>query len=605
MGLFASPCENPDCSASLKKGAQFCSHCGWAGANSLTACSDCGKRVGRSKKYCWNCGADNKEPPLRIYNGRWIRNQDEIAVRVNAGDVEGFLKQKVMVDTGTVGVVERTRELIPSDTWQTHTLDSVFKMGPPDGIVLVADSDIVIRPVFRGLRDQNGAEFELMVQAALRVADFGLFVKTFFDGPGRRVTRQSLEERLVHELLDVLRSLALRSSLEEMYGNRSWRDALERDIRASMDVTLSRCGLELVQVNFVDLGGDHYEKLRKEKGKAYERNHTADVIAEKLAILTRVEDLNSEGKLADHVREGDTADKIDELNVQYDVRKVLRKEEREETIAQAVHELALKNQLRGFEAKELEVEQKRKAHEGQLAWDLELKKLLLLAGNERAETQNGFEREQAALDTKVVIDLAWDKSEARRREARAEVAERYQDIVGTARAESEAQILRVQSQLEALKHENLSEDAKLTRTMEYEKHVSELKLSDKRLEQEEMKILLEYKASKARIKAEASVSADGTRAAVAEAVSKEKDTQIRQQQEATQNSAAAYEKGFDTIERITGSLAKGATGGVGTSGGSNSGGGPVAKGTAPCPKCNKPVEISLARCPHCDKLIIE
>ncbi len=589
MGIFSDSCPNPDCSAQVKKAAKFCSHCGWAGGNSLSKCSDCHKQVGSASLYCWNCGADNRTPPPRIVNGRWIRDDDEIAVRVGKADVEGFLSQKVAVERGTAGVIEQTRKLISPDKWKEHTVDSIFKLGVPKGLVLIAETDTILRPTLRSLRDRNGAAFDMTLQVALRVADYDAFVKTFFDGRSRRVTHRMREERLSNELLDGVRSLVLGSSLEEIYGNIAWRNELEQNLRDAMSVTLTRSGLELIQLNFVEMGGDHYEELQQNKGEVYMGNHAADVLAEKIAIRKRVMDLNVDGKLAEHSAKGDLEEKVDELNTQYGLRKTLRDTDRDETVAQAIHELALKDQLRGFETQELEKAQDRKSEEDQLVWDLEVKKLLLLARNENVATENDFEREQSKLNNASVLEIEWDRSEQARRNVAGDSELRYKDIVASARANADAQTIQLEADLKQLEHDNLSEDAKLDRQIKLESHLAEVRRGDKRLEQEELKLILDYKRDKA------ALNADKDRA-VAEAISSEKDKHIDMLKDAQGETNAAYKEGLKTASQVSANVYRG---------GSTFGMGTGSEDMAPCPKCMKPVPVVMARCPHCDKLIIE
>jgi hypothetical protein len=255
MGLFTNPCHNPDCNARVKKGATFCSKCGSAGKNSWTECPDCHKGVGGTSRYCWSCGADlvaQKAP--RIVGGRWVRDEEEFAVRVYPDDVEKkWFSRHVTVEAGTVGVLEKNGKVKRDVEWGTQTLDSLLTA--EKSIMLISAADAVLRPTFRKLHDVNGAELDLQVQLVFRVQGYDAFVKQFFAGHQRRVTYTMLEESISRELKDIARGLICAHQFEEMYGNLAWRDEFEEKMRAAMTVTLDRYGLDLLQLNFTEFSG--------------------------------------------------------------------------------------------------------------------------------------------------------------------------------------------------------------------------------------------------------------------------------------------------------------------------------------------------------------
>ncbi len=624
MGLFSDPCPNPDCGARVKKAAHFCSRCGWAGPNSLSNCPGCGKRVGRVSRFCWNCGADmEREKPPRIMGDRWVREDEELAVRVNPGDVEGFRARRVTVEPGTIGLVERQGRIAEEKEWGVHTLDQILSLRKASSIILVSAGDLVLRPTFRGLRDANGAELDVTVQVVLRVKDYDAFVRHFFEGHKRRVTYATLETTIGNELHDVTRGLVCAHSMEEMYGNLTWRNELEADLRSAMTVTLDRYGLDLLQLNFVDFGGDHFEQLQQDKGEAYMGNHAADHLGEKVAIRRRIAELNAQGKLDAVATDKDLADKIDDLNTQYDVKSVLRDSERVETVAQARHELVIKNELREYELEDLGDERTKQKQDEQLARKQTLDKIqvdhqnevamtILVARNKRDATQADFDREQERLSAENTLKVEWQQSEQKRQTRRADAVQEYELIVERARSNTAARLeaLKVTREEEAIKHADREHQVAMLERVERQEvenlqTIKRLELEEKKLELDLKRFEKEKEAEVQLATIEGNVKIATSEATTAAAVSQAEKRQLEERLADQKAEKEALRGDADRRARDLKDIAEVVTKGGGQSavvvagqGGVQQVGGADA-GESPCPKCGRPVPHSANFCPWC------
>ena len=618
MGLFSDPCENPDCNARVKKGAQFCSKCGYAGSNSLTTCPDCHKRVGRTSRFCWSCGADITESqPPRIVGERWVRDEEEFAVRVYPDDLERkALSKKVHVEAGTVGVIEKGGKIKKDIEWGTHTLDGILKLTGPTSIILVSAADAVLRPTFRGLKDANGADLELTLQLVLRVADYEPFVRKYFEGHKRRVTYSMLQESIAVELEEVMRGLVCTEALEKMFGNLKWRDELEDKLRAVMSVTLDRFGLELFQLNFVSFGGDHFEQLQRDQGEKYMGNHAADHLAEKVAIHQRVYELKAYHRLEKHRKERDLAVEIRELNNGARIRAVMSDAEREETIRQARHELDLKDRLREAENAELE----RELEKVQVDHQNEIAVTVLIGRNKREATEEEFRRERERLGNGHVRREAWDESEQRRHGEVADAKNRYAVIIEEAKlAQLEVEIGRErfeQEHYEATKLEELEErqrDHKTKTLLDIQKSQQEALRGMREVDLEEKKMDVDLKRFEKEKEAEVQLAGiDGNvkivsseerlKSAVSETRAAQLEERLAEQKSAVEQAREDADKRAQDVKDIAGVFAGVPRGAAGL-GGVGAAQGAAASDVAPCPECNRPVPLNYPNCPWCQHKI--
>ncbi|MFO7975644.1 MAG: hypothetical protein R6V12_13520, partial [Candidatus Hydrogenedentota bacterium] len=637
MGVFSDPCPNPDCNARVKKRANFCSKCGWAGPNSLVNCPECGKKAGRGSRFCWNCGADMQQSrPPRIVGNCWVREPEELAVRVDPQNLKGFLSKRVTVEPGTIGCIEKNGRVTKNVEWGTQTLDHILKVTRPSSILLFSAADLVLRPAFRGLTDANNARLDVTVQAVLRIKDHQAFVRQFFEGHKRRVTFQMLEDAVAQELHDVMRALITHHSIEEMYGNLAWRDELEEQLRDAMMVTLDRYGLDLLQINFVDFGGDHYEKLQEERGEVYMGNRGADFLAEKVAIRRRVAELDTEQKLIQKKSDIEYAKEVRELDNQYGIRAVLSDAERVETVNQARHELNLKKRLRNVELEDLERQRKQQTREENMAWFQELEQIqvnhqneiamgILLAKQQRAAAEGDFRREQERLQNRQNLEEAWARSEQQRREQRANAVVAYEQLVQRSQVDLETAQNRTEqrkTELDAVKAEKEVEqqDKRAKRDLQLEslermtRIETEQMEAMKRLTLEEKKIELDYKRFEKEQESEVQLATingnvqialaqSNTEAAVASAISEERKGQIDELKTDKQALREESNKRAEELTRMADSLSRnlgqqGKTTIASSAGGTKAG--DIKEGEYPCPNCQRPVPIQANFCPWCD-----
>lgn len=664
MGLFSNACENPDCQGRVKHKARFCARCGYTGPKSLMKCPapGCGKQTGLSNRFCWNCGEDlspfwpvQQRGALapRIAGNRWVRAEEEFAVRVYPADLEQkWLARRVTVESGTLGLIEHNGRFDHDVPWGSETLERIVSLRGPSSVVLVNAGDAVLRPSFHGLMDVNGAALDLTVQLVFRVGDIAAFATHFLEGHKRRVTFDMLENRFAAELLDVTRGLVSGYALEDMAGNLAWRDEFEEKLRAALTVTLSRWGLDLVQVNFADFAGDAFETLAKDRGEVYMGNHAADHLAEQLAIRKRMRQLEAQGEL-DALLEGNTFDLekmrsnkayLEEKNAlanDLTVRTTLSDNEREQTLEQAAQELWLNRQVRNFEREDLTNERAAQLEARQQELDTlraeyahQSAMALLIARNERVSTEGEFQRAQERLDHAHTLEEAWKAGEQRRRDERAHAVQRYELVIEEARTNLEASRHKTQqrmSELEAeraqidlahydeaqkekLKRENREHQVTmLARIQEQERLNMEtmrrFDLEEKRLELDarrfEKEKDTEVQLASIQGNVQMATAQERVDAAAAQAAMQQLMDRLGDQKADKEALRADANQRAQDLKDLAGTLSANKSpvvvlpGGGTVDAGGGTGGGKPEDREFPCPNCNRPVPIRFPNCPHC------
>ena len=552
MGLVTDKCPNDDCGARILKRANHCSACGWAGPNSTTTCGSCLKKVGKANKFCWHCGGDLADTvPPRIERDRWVRTDDEFAVRVYPEDLKGYLKRKVKIEPGTLGLIEKGGRIRKDIEWGEHTLDGVFKMTQPTSIILVNAADALLRLDFEGLHDFHGVEMGCTLQAFISVGDYADFVANVMGGGTRRVTERMLEKLLTDGLFDAVQGVMSQDSLENMYDNAWWRGKLEEDVRERFSKTLNRYGLSLAQMTFLNFTGDNFEDLQAAKGENFMGVHAAEQAAAKMDLRKRVNQIAADGELGDHVTTASLLDDIAAHDSRMAINTILREDEVSETLEAALQEARLKKQLRDIESEEVDREHQR----GVTLEDDELRRQL-----EKLQVHHLEEME----------------------------------VVQT-RVQTERLTQKVSEEKARIELDNLREDTALDRKLKEKsagtQSIIELQRANTEAQVAALKQISEGETELARIDADARkhiAEADSTKdVAVASAITEQQEKRIQDLKENSQSIKDVSMHSVDAIARAK----------TPDWGGSRRGA--AAGGMSPCPKCQTDVPSTAAFCERC------
>ena len=309
MGFLTTEC--PHCGARVRKSSNFCPTCGKPAPKRAVRCGRCGRAASSGAKFCGHCGAElARHGKTTIVDNRWAREPQEFAVVLDVEDLAGVLSKSLVVEPGTRALVYRGDRCIGALEPGRHTVEGlperIASLGrrEPTTVVLVS-ADAV--PVELDLRDAWTAD-EQMVSAkvflTVRLIEADAFRRELVGGRWRVLlddVRDLWREAGERVVADIVRG----ETLGSLCGKPGLREAVEDELRVQLEGLCARSGLELVQLRCIDFYGDAYERLRAERGEAFQLTRVLDVYRRVHDELRaeRIERFKSEQEFERFVRE--------------------------------------------------------------------------------------------------------------------------------------------------------------------------------------------------------------------------------------------------------------------------------------------------------------
>jgi RNA polymerase subunit RPABC4/transcription elongation factor Spt4/S-adenosylmethionine/arginine decarboxylase-like enzyme len=385
MGIFSNKCANPDCNARVPKSAKFCNICGESASAADTNCGRCGAVVGAQSKYCWKCGCNLKEhQKTPLFSNRWIRGEDDFAIRIDEYDVKGFLIKGLIVEHGTRGMVFQQGRFCGYIDEGKYDVNGFlrkvnnFNQTTPTSVVLVDAGDVELHLEAIKLYSKDQMEVDAAFKALVQLKDPEKFFTNAFKSRNQ-LTIGYLAGSLTDELRSALQTYVGTHSVKELYSNTQLRQEVEGQMQLELQPILERIGLDIVQLRFIDFFCPAYDPIRQDEAKHYVDTRKVDIYIDRL-------------KLAQRLRKEMATGKMERIKSEKDL---------EDFIKQTEHELGLKGIIRDDEMDKLK---------RQFAFDRN--KELVTQQIEIEGIKNEHTRNQARLDLidKVERDLQEAKS---------------------------------------------------------------------------------------------------------------------------------------------------------------------------------------------------
>ena len=374
MGIFSDRCENSECRARVKKGAEFCSRCGMAAPQGMTRCGSCGSEVARTSQFCWRCGSDLGETATPILaDDRWVRHAGDFAARFDNQDIKGWLTKPLVIEHGTKAM------LFQGGKFKGELRDGSYDMGgflktlnhfmidQDTSVVLIEAGDVTIDLESDDLWTKEKFQVGLTQRLVLRIADPDAMYVNIFKGSSR-LTLESLRAELADEIQMLLSGIVAGLEAQRLFSDLAVRDEIEKALRESLAFTLGRLGLELIHLRFISFTGEMYEQLCSESGE----------------VQLAVERASLEARL----RETMTKDKMDSFKSEADFK---------EFATQTAHEMGMKDVIRDGELQRLREK-------------LEAEALLHKLDSDGLTQEHN--REQKKKDADTELDINQDKAAA-------------------------------------------------------------------------------------------------------------------------------------------------------------------------------------------------
>jgi len=267
-----------------------------------------------------------------LADDRWARRPGEFAVLVADQDIKGWLAKPLIIEHGTRAM------LFQAGKFKGEIGEGRYDMGgflkrlvhlSPDlaATVVICDAgDVTIDLENGDLWTADTIEVGTAVRLVLRIQDPDAMYVNLFKGRGC-IGLDDIELQLAGEVQMLLSGIVAEHESEDVFTNVEVRNLIETRLRETIEVTLSRLGLELVQLRFISFSGEAYEKIRSEAGELRVEEGRAGIREGWTKLHMRLRDTELQGKM-------DECKSTAELK---------------DFIAQTAHEMKLKDVIRADE----------------------------------------------------------------------------------------------------------------------------------------------------------------------------------------------------------------------------------------------------------------
>jgi hypothetical protein len=282
------------------------------------SCGTCNAEVSATSKFCWKCGVDlaTVARPL-LADDRWARRPGEFAVLAADQDIKGWLAKPLIIEHGTRAMLFQAGKFKGEIGEGRYDMGGFFKRLvhlSPDlaATVVICDAgDITIDLENGNLWTADKIEVGTTVRLVLRIQDPDAMFVNLFKGHGC-IGVDEIELQLAGEVQMLLSGIVAEHEAEELFTNVEARNGLEARLRETIEVTLSRLGLELVQLRFISFSGEAYEEIRSEAGELRVEEGRAGIREGWTKLHMRLRDTESQDKMDECKSSADLKDFIDQ-----------------------------------------------------------------------------------------------------------------------------------------------------------------------------------------------------------------------------------------------------------------------------------------------------
>ena len=241
MGIFSDKCTNPKCDARVPKSARVCSKCGAPASGVDSNCGRCGSTVATTSKFCWKCGfnlAEGVKTPL--FDNRWVRGDDDFAIRVDEADVKGLLTKELIIEDGTKAMLFQSGRFCGYLDAGKYNMAGILKkiitlnMNNPTSVILTDAGDVQLQLEAIKLHSKEQVQVDATFKATVRVANPDKFFINAFKGRNR-LTVGYLAGSLMDELRSVLQAYVISKSVPDLYSNTQIRQEVESQMQMGIE----------------------------------------------------------------------------------------------------------------------------------------------------------------------------------------------------------------------------------------------------------------------------------------------------------------------------------------------------------------------------------
>lgn len=305
--IFRNTQTCASCGAKASTDAKFCPDCGERLAGGVRVCGACNTENRSNAQFCRNCGhnLDQSGAP-DLARSRWLRNETDFAVRIEADDLSGLLKRGLTIEPGTQalfikgGAVQAT---VAPGSYTVETLPQRIKSWVTGGIseritVLLVDTiptDLEFN--LGGIFTNDPLRIGFTIRAQAEVDEPGKFLINLLRGR-ERYTLENLRQYLYPEVVQIAEHFIRQHSAQELAENFNLRAEFELALEEALKKTFGQNGLHFLQIRAMQFNLEHIERISGKMGQArlMDDNLAADMLLAEAELNTALETAKAAGE---------------------------------------------------------------------------------------------------------------------------------------------------------------------------------------------------------------------------------------------------------------------------------------------------------------------
>lgn len=207
---------------------------------------------------------------MPLENHRWKVSDTVFATRIMVTDVEGFFKQSLVIEPGTVAyVVDEGIEVgvVPAGEYTLRTfLDRLqFWKRKQATVILTRSEFLPIEFACQGIPTSEMLAANISVRVAIQIADIGNFLNNLL-GPRDEFTVAELRNRLLPLVQQAAWQAIGSRSMVDLRGPQIASE-LSKQIQAAINLSFQRYGVRFVDVETVLVSQEGFEKYQQQKSE--------------------------------------------------------------------------------------------------------------------------------------------------------------------------------------------------------------------------------------------------------------------------------------------------------------------------------------------------
>ncbi len=207
---------------------------------------------------------------MPLENHRWKVADAVFATRIMVSDVEGFFKQSLVIEPGTVAyVVDEGIEVgvVPAGEYTLQTfLDRLqFWKRKQATVILTRSEFLPIEFACQGIPTSEMLAANISVRVAIQIADVGNFLNNLL-GPRDEFTVAELRNRLLPLVQQAAWQAIGSRSMVDLRGPQIASE-LSKQIQAAINLSFQRYGVRFVDVETVLVSQEGFEKYQQQKSE--------------------------------------------------------------------------------------------------------------------------------------------------------------------------------------------------------------------------------------------------------------------------------------------------------------------------------------------------